>query len=48
MQFRAILVGCCLLTTNFLNIMVPRQLGIITNALIAGEFSIDSLGENIL
>ncbi|KAL3427836.1 ABC transporter [Phlyctema vagabunda] len=33
LQFRAALVGCCLLTTNALNVLVPRQLGIMIDTL---------------
>lgn len=31
LQFRAILVGCCLLLSNALNVLVPRQLGIMVD-----------------
>lgn len=37
MQFRAVAVGACLLTGNFLNIMIPRQLGVVTDALVKGK-----------
>lgn len=37
MQFRAVAVGACLLTGNFLNIMIPRQLGVVTDALVKGN-----------
>jgi hypothetical protein len=33
LQFRAILVGACLLAKNLLNVLIPRQLGIITDSL---------------
>ncbi|KAI9724419.1 MAG: hypothetical protein M1812_000487 [Candelaria pacifica] len=36
LQARMVLVGICLLLTRVLNVLVPRQLGIITNALAAG------------
>ncbi|KFY50627.1 hypothetical protein V495_00151 [Pseudogymnoascus sp. VKM F-4514 (FW-929)] len=37
MQLRAVAVGACLLTGNFLNIMIPRQLGVVTDALVKGN-----------
>lgn len=37
MQLRAVAVGACLLTGNFLNIMIPRQLGVVTDALVKGR-----------
>lgn len=37
MQLRAVAVGACLLTGNFLNIMIPRQLGMVTDALVKGK-----------
>lgn len=36
MQSRAFLVVGCLLTSNFLNIMIPRQLGLVTDSLVDG------------
>ncbi|KAK3394487.1 hypothetical protein B0H63DRAFT_47383 [Podospora didyma] len=33
LQTRIFLVGCCLLTMNFINFLVPRQLGIIVDSL---------------
>lgn len=40
MQLRAVAVGACLLTGNFLNIMIPRQLGVVTDALVKGKSAI--------
>ncbi|OBT67108.1 hypothetical protein VE03_04531 [Pseudogymnoascus sp. 23342-1-I1] len=37
MQLRAVAVGACLLTGNFLNMMIPRQLGVVTDALVKGN-----------
>lgn len=37
LQFRALLVGLCLLSSNSLNVLVPRQLGAVTDALVAGN-----------
>lgn len=39
LQFRMVLVGVCLLLTRVLNVLVPRQLGIVSNALAVGEAS---------
>lgn len=36
LQIRVLLVGVCLLTMNFINVLIPRQLGIIMDSL-AGE-----------
>ena len=33
LQFRAVLVGVCLLANNALNVLIPRQLGIVTDSL---------------
>ncbi|RDW94363.1 p-loop containing nucleoside triphosphate hydrolase-10 [Coleophoma crateriformis] len=33
LQFRAVLVGCCLLAANALNLLLPRQLGIMIDTL---------------
>jgi len=33
LQTRVILVGCCLLATNFVNLLMPRQLGIVLDSL---------------
>lgn len=42
LQLRAVLVGCCLLASNALNVLVPRQLGIMVDGVnnhITGKFS---------
>ena len=42
LQFRAVLVGCCLLASNALNVLVPRQLGIMVDGVnnhIQGNFA---------
>ncbi|KAL2270868.1 hypothetical protein VTJ83DRAFT_239 [Remersonia thermophila] len=33
LQLRIVLVGCCLLAMNFINVLIPRQLGIIMDSL---------------
>lgn len=37
LQFRAVLVLACLLTTNVLNVMIPRQIGLVMDTLVNGE-----------
>jgi hypothetical protein len=37
LQMRAVFVGLCLLGENFINVLVPRQLGAITDALMSGN-----------
>jgi hypothetical protein len=43
LQVRALLVGCCILTTNALNVLVPRQLGAVTDALVGGDGKIGGI-----
>ncbi|ROW16195.1 hypothetical protein VPNG_01761 [Cytospora leucostoma] len=38
LQFRAVLVGLCLLANNGLNVLIPTQIGIVTNTL-TGSFN---------
>lgn len=33
LQFRAVLVGLCLLATNALNVLVPNQMGVMIDSL---------------
>src|SRR3569833_2784985 len=39
LQLRAVLVGICLLLNNALNVLIPRQLGIVTDSLTSPDSS---------
>ena len=41
LQFRAVLVGACLLATNALNVLVPNQMGVMIDSLT--EYTKDSM-----
>jgi hypothetical protein len=43
LQFRALLVGCSILAKNALNVLVPRQLGAVTDALVRGDGKIKNI-----